>query len=623
MKVFFKTLLCASILMLWLLGVTHAQESLPYEATFEASNGFVLGDVNGQRGLEVIRGKAEVIPDEGQEGTAALKLLPSRPNGIVQLSIDAGFDAEDSPDKVIYTDFHIRPGAATEAGDPLADVEGSLTGFFKVDDAGELYIYDGGTEDAPGQWLPTGTRFSLDDEGSAQEWIRLSFRQDFEAGIWDVAINGNIFRANLAMERQAASLERIEFIGQSRLPLWIDGVHVSRQATAYTDRDRDGLPDDWEGDGLTRDADPDEDGLTNIEELVLQTKPLVADTDGDGTSDGDEYLAGYDPLTTNVVPDMAAQTYYGMNYNLVVSQSAAGGSMYDISIWWPYETVQWRAWVYTDGGNSVLQDSSNGNHFDSGDWRYHRTTFRVYNYDSVGFVYIWAEDWQYGFEDALAFTLGSNSSQATIPSSVLNSGNLGSQQGANETLSENCPLCETTSACGGMSLGSIRFSVPLGNTAFDDRKPVLMVHEREWSDRVYSRASLRYTPHEDLDHGYSPTRINGARRITTVKETQALDWVQSETVFTKIEDERHGYVIKQYTLDQVQDGQPVGEPYNVLRLYNPDPFEQESTKRLIVEKTEDGRKSVSEPQRFIKWPVRPSCSRRFLLRRPDCLRVSM
>ncbi len=29
------------------------------------------------------------------------------------------------------------------------------------------------------------------------------------------------------------------------------------------------------------------------------------------------------------------------------------------------------------------------------------------------------------------------------------------------------------------------------------------------------------------------------------------------------------------------------------------------------------------PQRFIKWPVRPSCSRRFLLRRPDCLRVSM
>ncbi len=35
------------------------------------------------------------------------------------------------------------------------------------------------------------------------------------------------------------------------------------------------------------------------------------------------------------------------------------------------------------------------------------------------------------------------------------------------------------------------------------------------------------------------------------------------------------------------------------------------------------RRESIEPQRFIKWPVRPSCSRRFLLRRPDCLRVSM
>ncbi len=35
------------------------------------------------------------------------------------------------------------------------------------------------------------------------------------------------------------------------------------------------------------------------------------------------------------------------------------------------------------------------------------------------------------------------------------------------------------------------------------------------------------------------------------------------------------------------------------------------------------RRFLPQPQRFIKWPVRPSCSRRFLLRRPDCLQVSM
>ena len=93
--------------MFSLLGKAHAQVQLPYEASFEAENGFALGDVNDQRGFEVIRDQANVVSEEGREGSTALKLLPSRPNGIVQLSIDAGFDAEDSPDKIIYTDFHI------------------------------------------------------------------------------------------------------------------------------------------------------------------------------------------------------------------------------------------------------------------------------------------------------------------------------------------------------------------------------------------------------------------------------------------------------------------------------------------------------------------------------------
>ncbi len=46
----------------------------------------------------------------------------------------------------------------------------------------------------------------------------------------------------------------------------------------------------------------------------------------------------------------------------------------------------------------------------------------------------------------------------------------------------------------------------------------------------------------------------------------------------------------------------------------------DGTKELVT--ISDGERE-SKPQRFIKWPVRPSCSRRFLLRRPDCLRVSM
>jgi hypothetical protein len=68
------------------------------------------------------------------------------------------------------------------------------------------------------------------------------------------------------------------------------------------DVDNDGLPDDWEaryfGDLLrSADGDPDDDGLSNSEELAAGTNPSESDSDGDGLSDGDELATfGTNPL---------------------------------------------------------------------------------------------------------------------------------------------------------------------------------------------------------------------------------------------------------------------------------------------------------------------------------------
>ncbi|NIQ05793.1 MAG: hypothetical protein GWO20_08740, partial [Candidatus Korarchaeota archaeon] len=67
------------------------------------------------------------------------------------------------------------------------------------------------------------------------------------------------------------------------------------------DTDQDGMPDPWEEqyglDPETANAgeDPDDDGLTNLEEYNLGTNPTKEDTDDDGMPDGWEVEQDFDP----------------------------------------------------------------------------------------------------------------------------------------------------------------------------------------------------------------------------------------------------------------------------------------------------------------------------------------
>jgi hypothetical protein len=75
------------------------------------------------------------------------------------------------------------------------------------------------------------------------------------------------------------------------------------------DTDKDGMPDLWEQQyGLDflnpADAaeDPDNDGLTNLDEYLAGTDPFNTDSDGDGYDDGFEKTFGRDPTSPAVSP---------------------------------------------------------------------------------------------------------------------------------------------------------------------------------------------------------------------------------------------------------------------------------------------------------------------------------
>jgi len=93
------------------------------------------------------------------------------------------------------------------------------------------------------------------------------------------------------------------------IALCFTALAVTGTATAK-DRNNDRIPDRWEKRyklSLNKKQgrrDQDRDGLKNRAEYKSKTSPRSADSDGDGTDDGDEgagTIAGYDPATGELV----------------------------------------------------------------------------------------------------------------------------------------------------------------------------------------------------------------------------------------------------------------------------------------------------------------------------------
>ena len=136
--------------------------------------------------------------------------------------------------------------------------------------------------------------------------MRVTLRLDYTTKKWDLYVGGKLVAADLGLTQNSqTAIGSFTLTGQAAAPTLMDEFLAAFDNPIFVDADKDGMDDAWEvSHGLIaaandRNGDLDGDGITNIQEYLLDTNPNTADSDGDGLSDTQERSLGTNPTSAD------------------------------------------------------------------------------------------------------------------------------------------------------------------------------------------------------------------------------------------------------------------------------------------------------------------------------------
>lgn len=297
-------LLATSVLTAGLLGSASAQTI--YETSFEADQGFTLGDLNGQ-GIWTVSGTggANVVDNTAGEGQYS-----------VHQEADSTImaEAQSSANRVIIRAWHNGTGTDQPLTAPDATtMAAAILGFEST--GVDTYVVKGfdGPADTGGYIAPDSPM-----QLSTTEWNKIVVSVNYDTQTFDVAVNDTAYLQGLSFfNSSVTSFNGFQASSQASANIDLVGFYASDG-----DFDDDGVSDDLEmalgGDPLDPNVtgpagDVNEDGLLNIVDALLygrvasgaltQGSLVIQDLNGDSATDMDDAEKLYQFVNDSGEPD--------------------------------------------------------------------------------------------------------------------------------------------------------------------------------------------------------------------------------------------------------------------------------------------------------------------------------